>query len=95
MEDERRIHAFALLAERERAMREAAEAGRRQLEYNRRREFDEMFRQLIKMNQESVETYLEDVIKEGIEWMSDKAAKEYVLDLCDKVDRVAKYTQNK
>lgn len=76
-------------------MREAAEAGRRQLEYNRRREFDEMFRQTIKINQESVETYLEDIIKEGIEWTSDEAAKEYILELCDKVDSVSKYAQDK
>ena len=94
LEDERRIHAFALLAERERAMREAAEAGRRQLEYNRRREFDEMFRQTIKVNQESVETYLESIIKEGIEWTSDEAAKEYILELCDKVESVSKYAQD-
>ncbi|XP_076244918.1 cilia- and flagella-associated protein 91 [Calliopsis andreniformis] len=93
LEDERRIHAFALLAERERAMREAAEAGRRQLEYNRRREFDEMFRQIVKVNQESVETYLEDIIKEGIEWVSEEAAKEYILDLCDKVDNISKSAQ--
>ncbi|XP_078049895.1 cilia- and flagella-associated protein 91 isoform X2 [Augochlora pura] len=90
LEDERRIHAFALLAERERAMREAAEAGRRQLERNRRREFDEMFRQIIKVHQDTVEIYLEDVIKEGIEWVSDEAAKEYINSLCDKVDSVAK-----
>ncbi|XP_026667377.1 cilia- and flagella-associated protein 91-like [Ceratina calcarata] len=93
LEDERRIHAFALLAERERAMREAAEAGRRQLEYNRRREFDEMFRQIIKVNQESVECYLEDIIKEGVEWVSDEISKEYISKLCDKVDAVAVQAQ--
>ncbi|XP_076668408.1 cilia- and flagella-associated protein 91 isoform X2 [Andrena cerasifolii] len=93
LEDERRIHAFALLAERERAMREAEEAGRRQLEYNRRREFDEMFRQIVKVNQESVETYLEDIIKEGVEWTSEEAAKEYILDLCDKVDNASEYAK--
>lgn len=95
LEDERRIHAFALLAERERAMREAAEAGRRQLEYNRRREFDEMFRQIIKVNQESVECYLEDIIKEGVEWVSDQVTKEYISRLCDKVDAIAVQAQAK
>ncbi|XP_043592074.1 cilia- and flagella-associated protein 91-like isoform X2 [Bombus pyrosoma] len=94
LEDERRIHAFALLAERERATREAAEAGRRQLEYNRRREFDEMFRQTMKVNQESVESYLEDIIKEGIEWISDEAAKAYISELCDKIDSISKAAQN-
>ncbi|KOX70777.1 AMY-1-associating protein expressed in testis 1 [Melipona quadrifasciata] len=93
LEDERRIHAFALLAERERAMREAAEAGRRQLEYNRRREFDEMFRQTIKINQESVESYLEDIIKEGIEWISDETTKVYISKLCNKIDDISKAAQ--
>ncbi|CAK9806052.1 Cilia- and flagella-associated protein 91 [Anthophora quadrimaculata] len=93
LKDERRIHASALLAERERAMREAAEAGRRQLEYHRRREFDEMFRQIIKVNQESVEIYLDDIIKEGIEWVSEETTKTYILELCDKVDSISKDAQ--
>jgi len=92
LEDERRAHAFALLAERERCMREAAEAGRRQAECNRRREFDEMFKQIIKVNQDSVEAYLEDIVREEIDWISDKAAKERIL---DKVDAISKYAAEK
>lgn len=92
LEDERRAHAFALLAERERCMREAAEAGRRQAERNRRREFDEMFKQIIKVNQDSVEAYLEDIVREEIDWISDKAIKE---DVCDKVDDVSKHAAEK
>ncbi|KAL6430620.1 hypothetical protein ACFW04_006901 [Cataglyphis niger] len=95
LEDERRAHAFALLAERERCMREAAEAGRRQLERNRRREFDEMFKQIVKVNQDSIEAYLEDIIREGVDWMSDKTAKEQVLQLNDKVDDISKHTLEK
>jgi len=74
-------------------MREAAEAGRRQAERNRRREFDEMFKQIIKVNQDSVEAYLEDIVREEIDWISDKAAKEYVSEICDKVDAVTKHAQ--
>ncbi|XP_032688884.1 cilia- and flagella-associated protein 91-like isoform X1 [Odontomachus brunneus] len=92
LKDERRAHAFALLAERERCMREAAEAGTRQMERNRRREFDEMFKQIVKVNQDSVEVYLEDIIKEGIDWVSEETAKEHILELCDKVDDIAKHT---
>lgn len=95
LEDERRAHAFALLAERERCMREAAEAGTRQLERNRRREFDEMFKQMVKVNQDSVEAYLEDIIKEGVEWVSEKTAKEHILELCDKIDDISKYASEK
>lgn len=47
MLDERRAHAICLLAERERHHREAAEAGRRQAELQRRKEHDEMFKQVL------------------------------------------------
>lgn len=46
LQEERRIHAFAMLAERQRRMREAEEAGLRQLEERRRREDDEIFKQV-------------------------------------------------
>ena len=45
-QEERRIHAFAMLAERQRRVREAEESGRRQLEERRRREEDEIFKQV-------------------------------------------------
>lgn len=77
-----------MLAERERCKREAAEAGRRQMERHRRREFDEMFKQIVKVNQDSVEAYLEDIIKEGVNWISDKIAKEHISELCDKMDKI-------
>lgn len=44
--DERKAHAIALLYERERREKEAAEAGRRQIEEQRRKEHDEMFKQV-------------------------------------------------
>lgn len=45
--DERKAHALCLLQERERQKREAAEAGRRQIELRRRKEHDEMFKQVL------------------------------------------------
>ena len=47
LQEERRIHAFAMLAERQRRMREAEESGLRQVEERRRREDDEIFKQVI------------------------------------------------
>ena len=47
LQEERKIHAFAMLAERQRRMREAEESGLRQLEERRRREDDEIFKQVI------------------------------------------------
>jgi hypothetical protein len=56
LQEERRIHAFAKLAERTRRMREAAEAGLRQKEEARRKKNDEVFRQIVGVHQESVDT---------------------------------------
>ncbi|KAI0230091.1 Cilia- and flagella-associated protein 91 [Lamellibrachia satsuma] len=47
LQEERRIHAFAMLAERQRRIREAEESGWRQMEERRRREEDELFKQLV------------------------------------------------
>lgn len=46
LQEERRIHAFTLLAERDRRIREAEESGKRQGEELRRKEEDEIFRQV-------------------------------------------------
>lgn len=46
LQEERKIHAFAMLAERQRRMREAEESGLRQVEERRRREDDEIFKQV-------------------------------------------------
>ncbi|EDO26341.1 predicted protein, partial [Nematostella vectensis] len=67
LQEERRIHAFAMLAERQRRIREAEESGRRQVEERRRREEDEIFKQVVKVHQNTVDTYLEDVIMGAIE----------------------------
>lgn len=46
LKEERRIHAFAMLAERQRRMREAEESGLRQREERIRRTQDEIFKQV-------------------------------------------------
>ena len=49
LQEERRIHAFSMLAERQRRIREAEESGRRQVEERRRREEDEIFKQVTRV----------------------------------------------
>ncbi|XP_049883059.1 cilia- and flagella-associated protein 91-like [Pectinophora gossypiella] len=66
LKEERRQHAFIMIALREKQMREAAEAGRRQKEEHRRREHDEMFKQVLGVTQDTVETYLHNIIIEGV-----------------------------
>ncbi|GLV42597.1 uncharacterized protein CBL_03336 [Carabus blaptoides fortunei] len=88
--DERKAHAMALLYERERRDKEAAEAGRRQVEIRRRKEHDEMFKQIVKIHQETVDIYLRDIILEGIEITSEEDANKYVERLAQKIDEDVK-----
>lgn len=46
LQEERRVHAFAMLAERQRRLREAEESGQRQREERLRRTEDEVFKQV-------------------------------------------------
>lgn len=51
--EERKIHAFVMLAERQRRMREAEESGCRQVEERRRQEEDELFKQAREISKEA------------------------------------------
>ncbi|XP_038613803.1 cilia- and flagella-associated protein 91 [Tachyglossus aculeatus] len=62
LQEERRVHAIAQLAERQRRVREAEESGRRQREQRRQREEDRIFQEVVKVHQSTVTSYLEDII---------------------------------
>nr|CAD7453770.1 unnamed protein product [Timema tahoe] len=89
LQDERKAHAFAILATRERHRREAAEAGRRQAEERRRREHDEMFKQTLKVHQDTVDLYLEDVILDALDWVSEQEARQHVRQMARRIDEAA------
>ncbi|CAL8268448.1 unnamed protein product [Lota lota] len=89
LQEERRIHAMALLAERERRLREAEESGRRQVEERRRREQDEIFRQVVQVHQATVELYLEDIILGAVEQTAGQQAREEVRRMAREVNDVA------
>eukprot|EP00043_Microstomoeca_roanoka_P018389 m.196333 g.196333 ORF g.196333 m.196333 type:complete len:742 (-) comp16816_c5_seq1:276-2501(-) len=89
LQEERRIHAFAMLAERERRMREAEEAGRRQEEEARRAEHDEIFRQIMNVHRSTIESYLEDIILETEDEVADEQARTVVRDRVEKINKVA------
>lgn len=84
--EERKAHAMCLINERERYKREAVEAGRRQKELRRRREHDEMFKQIVKITQESVDVYLKDIITEGMEFCSKEEATDYIEKLAVQIE---------
>ncbi|KAG6464766.1 hypothetical protein O3G_MSEX014717 [Manduca sexta] len=78
LKEERRQHAFILIALRDKAMREAAEAGRRQKEEHRRREHDEMFKQVLGVTQQTVDAYLLEVVEQGVELAAEEDALRYI-----------------
>lgn len=88
-QEERRIHAFAMLAERQRRLREAEESGRRQVEERRRREEDEIFKQVIGVHQETVDIYLTDIITDAIETTADEQARQEVKLIAGKINQIA------
>lgn len=82
----RKAHALCLSLERDLHTREAGEAGRRQRELRRRREHDEMFKQIIKVHQDTVDMYLQDIIAEGMDFASREEAAAYVTSIAKKID---------
>lgn len=89
LQEERRIHAFSMLAERQRRVREAEESGLRQLEERRRREQDEIFKQVVKVHQDTVDTYLEDIILASIDKTADEQARQEVQEYANKINDAA------
>ncbi|NWI37860.1 CFA91 protein, partial [Picathartes gymnocephalus] len=90
LQEEQKIHAMVMLAERQRRMREAEESGRRQLEERRRQEEDELFRQareggcwdcrqfVVNVQNRTIDTFLEDIILSSMERTAEEQAREEV-----------------
>uniref|UniRef100_A0A8C9F4W1 Cilia- and flagella-associated protein 91 n=1 Tax=Pavo cristatus TaxID=9049 RepID=A0A8C9F4W1_PAVCR len=89
LQEERRIHAFVMLAERTRRMREAEESGRRQVEEKQRQEEDEIFRQVVKVHQSTVDSYLEDIILSSMENTAEEQAREEVRRMAVEINDIA------
>lgn len=89
LQEERRIHAFAMLAERHRRIREAEESGRRQVEERRRREEDEIFRQVVNIHQSTVDSYLEDVILSATRDTAEEQAREEIQRRAQEINEIA------
>ena len=89
IQEERRVSAFVMLAERQRRMREAEEGGWRQHEEHVRRVEDEVFKQMMRVHQGSVDTYLEDVILSSVSSTADQQAREAIAKKADTINKVA------
>ncbi|XP_059576481.1 cilia- and flagella-associated protein 91 isoform X2 [Alligator mississippiensis] len=89
LQEERRIHAFTMLGERQRRIREAEESGRRQVEERRRREEDEIFKQVVKVHQSTVDSYLEDIILNSMENTAEEQAREEIQKVAVEINDIA------
>ncbi|XP_036739347.2 cilia- and flagella-associated protein 91 isoform X2 [Manis pentadactyla] len=89
LQEERRIHAFAMLAERQRRMREAQESGRRQVEQRRLREEDQIFKEVIKVHKGTVTSYLEDLILNTEENTADEQARAEIEKMAEEINDIA------
>ncbi|XP_045358106.1 cilia- and flagella-associated protein 91 isoform X1 [Leopardus geoffroyi] len=89
LQEERRIHAFAMLAERQRRMREAEESGRRQVEQRRLREEDQIFKEVVKVHQSTVTSYLEDIILNTEENTAEEQARAEIEKMAEEINDIA------
>ncbi|XP_008054218.1 cilia- and flagella-associated protein 91 [Carlito syrichta] len=89
LQEERRIHAFAMLAERQRRMREAEESGRRQVEQRRLQEEDQIFKEVIKVHQSTVTSYLEDIILNTEESTAEEQARAEIEKMAEEINDIA------
>ncbi|XP_030122096.4 cilia- and flagella-associated protein 91 [Taeniopygia guttata] len=89
LQEEQKIHALLMLTERQRRMREAEESGRRQLEESRRQEEDELFRQVVDVQDRTIDTYLEDVILSSMERTAEEQAREEIQKMAVEINDIA------
>ena len=95
LQEERRIAAFVMLAERQRRIREAEEGGRRQREERLRRMEDEIFKQMMRVHQGGVVTYLEDVIISSMQATADQQARQEIAKKAEVINEVAAQFEHK
>ncbi|XP_062032894.1 cilia- and flagella-associated protein 91 [Lepus europaeus] len=95
LQEERRIHAFAMLAERQRRMREAEESGRRQAEQRRLREEDKIFKEVIKVHQSTVSSYLEEIILNTEENTAEEHARAEIEKMAEEINEIAYEMENR
>uniref|UniRef100_A0A8C6HHT8 Cilia- and flagella-associated protein 91 n=1 Tax=Mus spicilegus TaxID=10103 RepID=A0A8C6HHT8_MUSSI len=95
LQEERRIHAFAMLAERQRRMREAEESGRRQVEQRRLQQEDMIFKEVIKVHQSTVTSYLEDIILNTEERTAEEQARKEIEKIAEEINNIAYEMENR
>lgn len=83
-----------MLAERERHRREAAESGQRQVENEQRKMNEEIYRNILKSNEDTITLYLENVLIEGVEKISEEESRNKIREIAKRIDEEANKNLN-
>uniref|UniRef100_A0A6P4FAL8 Cilia- and flagella-associated protein 91 n=1 Tax=Drosophila rhopaloa TaxID=1041015 RepID=A0A6P4FAL8_DRORH len=86
LKEQRRLHFFSVLAQKERWRRESIEAGLRQKENAMRRMYEEMFQQSNVIRSEVSDLYIQNILTTDVGYMAAKEAEESVTELAKQID---------
>uniref|UniRef100_A0A1B0BRI8 Cilia- and flagella-associated protein 91 n=1 Tax=Glossina palpalis gambiensis TaxID=67801 RepID=A0A1B0BRI8_9MUSC len=86
-QEQRRLHFYYMLAQRERWRREALEAGLRQKENCLRSHYETLYKQCSIANTAVVQSYLNEIMNEDIVCYADHEAEEHVVKLAKQIDK--------
>ncbi|XP_017044837.2 cilia- and flagella-associated protein 91 [Drosophila ficusphila] len=86
LKEQRRLHFFTILAQKERLRREALEGGLRQKESTMRRLYEELFQQSQVIHQDVSHQYIRSILDADVENMAGNAAVESVTELAKQID---------
>lgn len=89
LQEERKAHAMVLLAERERDRRETWTKTQAEIDIEKRKQCEELYRNVFKAEHDVVTTYLENVLMEGITELSEEEARAYIRKTAKKIDVAA------
>ncbi|XP_030643468.1 cilia- and flagella-associated protein 91 [Chanos chanos] len=86
LQDEEQARVFMAKANRVRHLRVAEESKRRQEEEKKRAEVDEIYRQVVKVHQDTADQYLKEVIEDTVAQTADTQAREEIPRLAEKIN---------
>lgn len=74
-------------------MKEAAELDELETRMEHQEELEKVFREIIQVDRESADEYLEKLIDQDVDPETRQKVKNYILDMCDKINTVNSYLE--
>ncbi|XP_030383337.1 uncharacterized protein LOC115630809 [Scaptodrosophila lebanonensis] len=91
LKEQRKMHFFSILAQKERWRREAAEAGLRQKENEMRNLYEELFQECNLTNSEVSKEYIKSILTTDMSHIETKEANESIQELAKRIDKDIKH----